>query len=105
MTTVCSNNKTLPLRFTVMNFQNHGEHRIYGSVITSVRQIEMGQTRLVLRSLRGQKAGVLHFVQIKMDLRPSLLSYMQDGWKISVGVAIDFTLSNRPISDPRSHHR
>lgn len=29
---------------------------------------------------------------------------MKSGWKISVGVSIDYTLSNKPSNDPRSYH-
>lgn len=105
MTTLCSNNKTLPLRFTVLNFNNQGEHKVYGSCITSVREIEMDKAKLELTSPRGKFAGKVFFSILKMNLRPSLSAYLSSGWRISIGIAVDFTLSNKPVIDPRSHHR
>jgi hypothetical protein len=105
MTTLCNNNKTLPIRLTVKNFSNVGTHVIYGSVITSIREIEMGRTKLCLESPRQRPAGYIKMIQLKMDLRPTLLAYLHSGWRISCGISIDFTLSNRPYNDPRSNHR
>ena len=41
MTEFCNNNKMLPLRFTVYNYRNNGEHKMYGRVVTTTREIEM----------------------------------------------------------------
>lgn len=48
MSTLCNNNKKLPLRISVHNFRNYGTHYCYGSAITSIREIEMGNTTLTL---------------------------------------------------------
>ena len=40
-----------------------------------------------------------------MDMRPSLILHLRQGWSISVSLAIDFTLSNLEITDYRSLHR
>jgi len=40
-----------------------------------------------------------------MDMRPSLVDYLRQGWKMDVSIAIDFTLSNMEITDYRSLHR
>ena len=40
-----------------------------------------------------------------MDMRPSLLEYLQNGWEMQVTIGIDFTLSNYEISDYRSLHK
>jgi len=53
MSTLCNNNKKLPLRISVLSFANSGEHFLYGQVITSVREIEMGKTVMQLTSRRG----------------------------------------------------
>lgn len=104
MNSLCNNNKKLPIRFSVYSFRNFGQHKCYGSVITSLREIEMGRKKLELKNKRGKTAGFVEVSQILMDLRPSMLSYLSSGWRISCGVAIDFTLSNRPYDDPRSLH-
>ena len=33
-----------------------------------------------------------------MDMRPSLIGYLREGWSINVSLAIDFTLSNLEIT-------
>jgi hypothetical protein len=76
MTNLCSNNKLLPLRISVFNYQNSGCHSLYGQVITSLRQIEMGREKLILKNKRGFKAGTLTFDQLTMDMKPSLLKYL-----------------------------
>jgi hypothetical protein len=40
-----------------------------------------------------------------MDMRPSLVEYLGQGWKLDVSIALDFTLSNLEISDYRSLHK
>jgi hypothetical protein len=72
MSTLCNNNKKLPLRISVLGFANAGEHYLYGSTITSVREIEMGRMELNLKSRRGQYAGKVIIMQMNLDLRPSL---------------------------------
>lgn len=42
MSNLCNSNKKLPLKLSVHNFKNYGTHYCYGSVITSLREIEMG---------------------------------------------------------------
>jgi hypothetical protein len=41
---------------------------------------------------------------MSLNLKPSLIAYLQSGWRMSCGVAVDFTLSNKPYDDPRSLH-
>ena len=38
-------------------------------------------------------------------MRPSLVTYLNQDWRMQVTIAIDFTLSNYEITDPRSLHR
>lgn len=40
-----------------------------------------------------------------MDMRPSLVAYLRNGWKLDVSIAVDFTLSNIEIWDRRSLHK
>ena len=68
MTDFCSNNKTLPIRLNMYCYQNSGRHQLYGRVITSVREIEMGRTTLELFSERGRYAGSLQVNNFKVDM-------------------------------------
>jgi len=104
MTTFCNNNKSLPIKISVYNYKNAGEHEIYGSNVTSVREIEMGNDVIELKGDRGIMGGSIKIKQLKMNLKPSLLAYLKSGWKISCGVSVDFTLSNKPYNNPRSNH-
>lgn len=104
MTDLCNNNKTLPLRFSVFCFTNTGAHSLYGRCVTSVREIEMGADVLELFSERNKFAGTITIKQFVIDMKPSLLLYMKSGWLLNTSMAIDFTLSNRPITDYRSLH-
>lgn len=108
MTEFCNNNKYLPVRFSVLSYTNQGEHHCYGQVITTTRDIEMLPAEnkyLNLTDKTGKVTGQLIFKQFDMDMRPSLLEYLQNGWEMQVSIGIDFTLSNYEITDYRSLHK
>lgn len=58
-----------------------------------------------IKDKKGKVGGKIIFNQLKMDMRPSLVDYLRQGWKMDVSIAIDFTLSNMEITDYRSLHR
>lgn len=62
-------------------------------------------SRLELKDSKGKVGGWITFNQLVMDMRPSLVEYLRQGWKMDVSIAIDFTLSNMEITDYRSLHR
>ena len=62
-------------------------------------------SRLELKDSKGNVGGWITFNQLVMDMRPSLVEYLRQGWKMDVSIAIDFTLSNMEITDYRSLHR
>jgi hypothetical protein len=102
----CNCNKYLPIRLSVYSYINAGDHPLYGSVITTTRDIEMlPDGCLELKDAKGQVNGHIKFNQFEMDMRPSLIAYLRQGWCINVSLAIDFTLSNLEITDYRSLHR
>ena len=106
MAEFCNNNKYLPLRFSVYSYTNSGDHPRYGSIECNLKQIEMlGGSPLVIKNSNGKKTGELYFNTLKMDMRPSLVSYLREGWKVDVSIAVDFSLSNLEINDYRSLHR
>ena len=105
MTDFCNNNKTLPIRVSVYNYSNAGDHELYGRVVTSVREIEMGKLDFEIISKRNKMMGNLLVKHFKVDMKPSLLNYMKKGWVLNCSIAIDFTLSNGPISHYSSKHR
>lgn len=106
MAEFCNNNKYLPLRISVFSYTNSGDHPKYGSVICNLKDIEMlGKSEMAIRNTRGKKTGSIRFETLKMDMRPSLVEYLRQGWKIDVNVCVDFSLSNLEINDYRSLHK
>lgn len=65
----------------------------------------MGRTTLNLVNDRKSVRGQLTFEYFKLDMRPSLIKYLKEGWNINASLAIDFTLSNNPIDFIDSLHR
>lgn len=63
MTQFCNNNKTLPLRITVKHSMNHGDHKVYGQMTTSAKEIEMQAVgdELDIKDSKGKKVGNIAF--------------------------------------------
>ena len=58
----CNCNKYLPIRLSVYSYQNAGDHPLYGSVVTTTRDIEMqADNRLELRDEKNQVNGYIQF--------------------------------------------
>ena len=105
---LCNGNKNLPVRLTVASYTNSGDDPLYGQVITTMKEVEMlpeKNMKLNLKCKKGKDAGWLKFNTFKMDMFPSFNKYLSEGWEMQVSIAIDFTLSNREITDCRSLHR
>lgn len=80
MSELCNNNKALPIRLTVKSYTNSGDDPIYGSVITTTRAIEMLPEKnrtLQLKEPSGKPGGSITFNVFDMDMRPSLIDYLQ----------------------------
>ena len=60
---------------------------------------------LEIKDQKGKVGGTITFNQLVMDMRPSLVDYLRQGWKMDVSIGVDFTLSNMEITDYRSLHR
>lgn len=63
MSEMCNNNKNLPLKFSVYSYINSaGEHPLYGSVISSMKEIEAADKKsLKLKNKKGGPAGFIRF--------------------------------------------
>jgi len=106
MSEFCNGDKYLPLKFSVYSYTNFGDHPLYGSVVCNMKDIEMAKDgTLEIFDKKGKLGGYIKFNQLQMDMRSSLVDYLKMGWKLDVSIAIDFTLSNREITDFRSLHK
>ena len=106
MTELCNNNKNLPMRISCFNYTNSGAHKEYGSAIVTTRDIEMMGDKKILKleNKKGSLAGYIQFNQFQMDMRPSLLEFLSNGWQMNVSIAVDYTLSNLEVNDLNSLH-
>ena len=79
MSELCNSNKFLPIRLTVKSQGNTGDDYVYGSVTTTVRGIEMlnRKEHMTLTDAKGNKTGKIWFNVFQMDMRPSLIDYLQ----------------------------
>lgn len=60
---------------------------------------------LQLTNELSQQAGVLNLNGIQLIERTGFVDYLKSGWNINMSVAIDFTASNKEVTDPNSLHR
>jgi|688.fasta_scaffold419155_2 hypothetical protein len=62
MTEFCGNNKFLPMKISVYNYQNSGDHPCYGTVVLTTRDIEMtlGQN-IAIKNEKGKVRGHIKF--------------------------------------------
>ena len=48
---------------------------------------------------------MLNLNGIQLIERTGFVDYLKSGWNINMSVAIDFTASNKEVTDPNSLHR
>lgn len=95
----------IPLIFEIWAYQKNGEHRIYGRVCRTVRQLLDSQgEELDIIKRQGMPWGKLTFSDFRLIERPTMMDYLRSGWGICLSVAIDFTASNGELSSPSSLH-
>jgi hypothetical protein len=102
---LCNSNLDLPLIFEVWSYQKSGNHRIYGRVRSTARELKdaIGDKFDIIKR-QGMPFGTMTFDKFDLIVRPSMVDYLRSGWKISLSVAIDFTASNGELSDSYSLH-
>jgi len=58
----------------------------------------------LINPLTSLGSGHLIFEDKKIHDQPTFMSYLKDGWNIQVTMAIDYTASNKPWTQPDSLH-
>ena len=70
----------------------------------SVDQIEKGHTEYTLKDDQNKDVGEILIKDFKKQEKYTITDALRAGWRISVGVAIDFTMSNGELHDEDSLH-
>lgn len=113
-TTLCNGDFNRSIKMDCYNYRDHGKHKLIGSCYASVHNMktmhENGETRELvneekLKSKPGYvPSGVLSVANIEITEEITFLDYIRNGTQMHFAVAIDFTASNKPPSDPKSLH-
>eukprot|EP01036_Dinobryon_divergens_P030086 gene30086-39281_t len=110
MTTLCNGDKYCPLLIQVYDFESNGKNRFIGSFETSVnvleeRSVSGNEYSLVDPDKPARKPGTLIASNVHIDVKPTFLDFLRPGGcELSLVVAIDFTASNKPFTEPTSLH-
>lgn len=89
-----------PIMFVLFHNQQTGVHPRVGSAIVELYRFQSDQNFKV----KMDRNGKFRFSNCAIENRVTFLDYIVGGCEIGVHVAIDFTLSNRKPTDPKSLH-
>jgi hypothetical protein len=104
--TLCNSDEELPIKFSLVQHLNSGTHPVYGSFVSSLKDMRAKQPKTVpLKNERGAEVGSLTFNQFAYVEKPSFTDYLRSGWFINMSCAIDFTASNGEVFEPTSLHK
>jgi len=114
---LCNGNYDRKLRFDVYDWDSDGSHDYIGSFTTTLAALkgasEAGLSTAFTvvnekkKNKKGDKykgSGKVFMTKFQIVEKPSFLDYLQTGTAMNFSVAVDFTASNGPPSDPRSLH-
>ena len=115
LTALCSGDTSLPLTFTVYDWDSNGSPDLIGGFKTSFREfspLAVGKKEFLLinetiKRKKGNKykhSGLFTFSEIQLIQTNTFLDHLKGGLQISLIAAIDFTGSNGNPIDPRSLH-
>ena len=93
---LCNSDKQSKIKILI---QDPLTKRIFNEAITTVAQLENGNT-----SLDAGRGTQVHFDNLSVYQRPTLVDYLRSGWSISMVGAIDYTASNGPPRNKDSLH-
>lgn len=113
--TFCNGDYDRTLQIVVFDKDNDGSSDLIGSFKTNLRKLINGpgtdniyecinEKKRAKKGSKYKNSGVMKLTQIHLEQIPSFLEFIQGGMQLNFTVAIDFTGSNGPPSDPRSLH-
>mmetsp|Transcript_19827 Transcript_19827/g.27288 ORF Transcript_19827/g.27288 Transcript_19827/m.27288 type:complete len:243 (+) Transcript_19827:751-1479(+) len=112
MASLCQGDKWRPLKIEVFDFDKKGRHHFMGQAETSVDSLlrNCGVPMFLIepelvKSRRGySNSGWLTACEVLLESHPTFAEFVAGGCEVSLLVAVDFTASNGPHSDPSSLH-
>ena len=99
------NDFNLPLKFEIMKYKVNGGHYVIGKTFCNLNDLVIPGKTLDVRMLKPKKGNMtLTFKLFNQNQVFQFVDYLEGGLNITQLVGIDFTLSNRVSTDPRSLH-
>jgi hypothetical protein len=99
------NDFNLPLKFEIMKYKMNGSHYVIGKTFCNLNDLVVPGKTLGVRMLKPKNGEMsLAFKMFNQNQVFQFVDYLEGGLNITQLVGIDFTLSNRVPSDPRSLH-
>lgn len=93
------------LTFSVLDYNNKKAHKVMGEVKVSLAVLLKTRTLMLEHPHKSRKKS---YGELQVDAKgieiPTFVSFLQGGLKMKFVVAVDFTASNKPVTDPNSLH-
>lgn len=109
--TLCNGDYDRSIKIECYDSRSNGEHKLIGTCHTCLSTLSKGPGDINTYALRNPKkqdkkehSGILELVNITICEEVSFMDYIRGGAQLHFTVAIDFTASNKPPTDPRSLH-
>lgn len=109
--TLCNGDYERSIKIECYDSRANGAHKLIGTCFSNLNLLSKGpgeQNQYVIRNPKKKHknvhSGILELINIDISEDISFMDYIRSGTQLHFAVAIDFTASNKPLSDPRSLH-
>lgn len=109
--TLCNGDYERSIKIECYDSRSNGDHKLIGTCHTCLNILSKGPGDNNTYALRNPKkqdkkehSGILELVHINICEEISFMDYIRGGTQVHFAVAIDFTASNKPLTDPHSLH-
>lgn len=109
--TLCNGDFERSIKIECYDNRSNGDHKLIGTCHTCLNILSKGPGDNNVYALRNPKkqhkkehSGFVELISISIWDEISFMDYIRGGTKIHFALAIDFTASNKPPTDPQSLH-
>lgn len=109
--TLCNGDYERSIKIECYDSRSNGNHKLIGTCHTCLNILSKGPGENNTYALRNPKkqhkkehSGILELISISISEEVSFLDFIRSGTQVHFAVAIDFTASNKPPTDPNSLH-